>query len=305
MELIVCKEDSGKRIDSYIAERASMTRSAVVNLMESDNILLNGKHTNKSYKVRENDTITVYIPDPKPPEIKAQEIPLNIIYEDDDVIVVNKPQGMVVHPAPGNHENTLVNALLAHCGESLSGINGVIRPGIVHRIDKGTSGILMVAKNDRAHLSLAKQIKDHSFLRVYNAIVVGHLKEEEGIISFPIGRSTADRKKMAVIPSGINARNAVTHYKVLKNLKGMSLVEFTLETGRTHQIRVHTAYLGHPVFGDPVYSKTAEQSKKFGLNGQCLHAKKLGFIHPTKGEWMEFDSELPKYFDLIIESYQI
>jgi 23S rRNA pseudouridine1911/1915/1917 synthase len=305
MELIVCKEDSGKRIDSYIAERASMTRSAVVNLMESDNILLNGKHTNKSYKVRENDTITVYIPDPKPPEIKAQEIPLNIIYEDDDVIVVNKPQGMVVHPAPGNHENTLVNALLAHCGESLSGINGVIRPGIVHRIDKGTSGILMVAKNDRAHLSLAKQIKDHSFLRVYNAIVVGHLKEEEGIISFPRGRSTADRKKMAVIPSGINARNAVTHYKVLKNLKGMSLVEFTLETGRTHQIRVHTAYLGHPVFGDPVYSKTAEQSKKFGLNGQCLHAKKLGFIHPTKGEWMEFDSELPKYFDLIIESYQI
>lgn len=302
MELIVSKEDSGRRIDSYIAERSSMTRSAVVNLIENNNIQLNGRQVNKNYKIKADDRIIVMIPDPKPLEIVAQEIPLNIIYEDDDIIVINKPQGMVVHPAPGNRENTLVNALLAHCGSGLSGINGIARPGIVHRIDKGTSGILMVAKNDTAHVSLAKQIKDHSFLRVYNAIVVGHFRNYEGTIDLPIGRNPNDRKKMAVILSGINAKKAITHYKVLEELNGFSLVEFTLETGRTHQIRVHSSYLGHPVFGDPVYSKTAEQSKKYGLEGQCLHAKKLGFMHPTKGEWMEFDSDLPDYFEKIIQS---
>ncbi len=299
MELIVAKEDSGRRIDSYIAERSSLTRSAVVNLIENSCIQLNGQQINKNYKIKTDDRIIVTIPDPKPLEVVAQHIPLNI-YEDEDIIVINKPQGMVVHPAPGNRENTLVNALLAHCGKSLSGINGIIRPGIVHRIDKGTSGILMVAKNDVAHLSLAKQIKEHSFLRVYNAIVVGHFKDNEGTIDLPIGRSPNDRKKMAVIISGNNAKNAITHYKVLEELNGFSLVEFILETGRTHQIRVHSSYLGHPVFGDPVYSKTAEQSRKYGLEGQCLHAKKLGFLHPTKGEWMEFDSNLPEYFDRII-----
>ena len=300
MELIVTKSDSGNRIDSYIAERTHMSRSAVVNMLENNHIKLNGGSVIKKYKVKENDVITVCIQEPKALNIVAQDIPLDILFEDNDIIVVNKPQGMVVHPAPGNHDNTLVNALLAHCGDSLSGINGIARPGIVHRIDKNTSGLLMVAKNDRAHLSLAKQIKEHSFLRVYNAILLGHLKDGEGTISLPIGRSQSDRKKMAVIISGKNARNAVTHYKVIEQLKGLSLVEFKLETGRTHQIRVHSSYIGHPVLGDPVYSKTAELTRKYGLSGQCLHAKKLGFIHPTTGEWMEFDSLLPDYFLKII-----
>ena len=304
MELIVSNEDTGRRIDSYIAERSSMTRSAVVNLLENNSIILNGKHVSKNYKIKADDHIIINIPQPKSLEIVPQHIPLNIVYEDSDVIVVNKPQGMVVHPAPGNYDNTLVNALLDHCKGSLSGINGIVRPGIVHRIDKGTSGLLMVAKNDEAHLNLAKQIKEHSFLRVYYAIVVGHFKEEKGVISLPIGRSQSDRKKMAVITNGKSARTAITHYSVLEELKGLSLVEYTLETGRTHQIRVHSAYMGHPVFGDPVYSKTEEQSREFELNGQCLHAKKLGFIHPKTGEWMEFDSELPIYFENIIKKYK-
>ena len=302
MELVVSNEDSGRRIDSYIAERSSMTRSAVVSLLENNHILLNGSKVSKNYKLKTNDHIVINKPQPKNLEIIAQHIPLNIVYEDSDVIVVNKPQGMVVHPAPGNYDNTLVNALLDHCKDSLSGINGIVRPGIVHRIDKGTSGLLMVAKNDNAHLNLAKQIKEHSFLRVYNAIVVGHFKEPKGVISLPIGRSQIDRKKMAVITNGKNARPAITHYSVIEELTGLSLVEYTLETGRTHQIRVHSAYLGHPVFGDPVYSKTEEQSRKYGLEGQCLHAKKLGFNHPKTGEWMEFDSELPFYFENIIKN---
>ncbi len=305
MEIIVGAGESGKRIDSYIAERSDLTRSAVVNLIEKGNITINGKTVEKNYKTKENDAINVIIPDPVKTEVEAQEIPLDVVYEDNDVIVVNKPQGMVVHPAAGNPDNTLVNALLSHCGDSLSGINGVVRPGIVHRIDKDTSGILMVAKNDNAHISLAEQIKEHSFLRVYNAIVVGHLKQSEGTISAPIGRSPSDRKKMAVIASGKNAREAVTHYKVLEELKGFSLVEFKLETGRTHQIRVHSAHIGHPVFGDPVYSKTADQALKYGSNGQMLHAKKLGFVHPTKGEWLEFDSSLPEYFQNIINSTKL
>ena len=300
MELIVKSNDSGKRIDSFIAERSGMTRSAVVNILEKGNILLNGKSISKSYKVKENDIIEVSIPSPVKTEVVAQDIPLNIVYEDDDVIVVNKPQGMVVHPAAGNWDSTLVNALLAHCGDSLSGINGVIRPGIVHRIDKDTSGLLMVAKNDTSHLSLAKQIKDHSFLRVYNAIVIGHYKQKEGTISLPIGRSPSDRKRMAVIPSGKNARSAVTHYKVIEEMDGLSLVEFILETGRTHQIRVHSSYMGHPILGDPVYSKSTAQAIKYGSTGQCLHAKKLGFKHPKTGEWLEFDSDLPDYFTRII-----
>jgi len=304
MEIIVRAGESGKRIDSYIAERSEMTRSAVVNLLEKGNITINGLSVGKNYKTKENDVINIFIPEPVKTEVEAQDIPIDVIYEDDDVIVVNKPQGMVVHPAAGNPDNTLVNALLAHCGSSLSGINGVVRPGIVHRIDKDTSGLLMVAKNDTAHLSLAEQIKEHSFLRVYNAIIVGHFKQTEGTISAPIGRHPTDRKKMAVIASGKNARDAVTHYKVIAELKGFSLVEFKLETGRTHQIRVHSSHLGHPVFGDPVYSKTADQALKYGSDGQCLHAKKLGFMHPTKGEWLEFDSDLPEYFKKIINEHK-
>lgn len=305
MEIIVGVGESTKRIDSYIAEQSELTRSAVVNLLEKGNITVNGNIVGKKYKIKQNDIISVVMPEPVKTEIEAQDIPLDVIYEDDDVIVVNKPQGMVVHPAAGNPDNTLVNALLSHCGESLSGINGVVRPGIVHRIDKDTSGILMVAKNDIAHVSLAEQIKEHSFLRVYNAIVIGHLKQSEGTIFAPIGRSLTDRKKMAVIPSGENAREAITHYKVLEELKGFSLVEFKLETGRTHQIRVHSAHIGHPVFGDPVYSKTADQALKYGSNGQMLHAKKLGFVHPTKGEWLEFDSCLPEYFKKIINATKL
>ncbi|MBE6895996.1 MAG: RluA family pseudouridine synthase [Ruminococcaceae bacterium] len=301
MEIIVQAGESSKRIDSYIAERSDLTRSAVVNLLEKGNITVNGNVVGKNYKTKESDIIQITIPDPVKTEVEAQDIPLDVIFEDDDVIVVNKPQGMVVHPAAGNPDNTLVNALLSHCGDSLSGINGVVRPGIVHRIDKDTSGLLMVAKNDIAHIALADQIKEHSFLRIYNAIVVGHLKQSEGTISAPIGRSPSDRKKMSVILSGKNAREAVTHYKVIQELKGFSLVEFKLETGRTHQIRVHSAYVGHPVFGDPVYSKTSEQALKYGSNGQMLHAKKLGFVHPTKGEWLEFDSPLPEYFTKFID----
>lgn len=301
MEIIVQAGESNKRIDSYIAERSDLTRSAVVNLLEKGNITVNGNVVGKNYKTKESDIIQITIPDPVKTEVEAQDIPLDVIFEDDDVIVVNKPQGMVVHPAAGNPDNTLVNALLSHCGDSLSGINGVVRPGIVHRIDKDTSGLLMVAKNDIAHIALADQIKEHSFLRIYNAIVVGHLKQSEGTISAPIGRSPSDRKKMSVILSGKNAREAVTHYKVIQELKGFSLVEFKLETGRTHQIRVHSAYVGHPVFGDPVYSKTSEQALKYGSNGQMLHAKKLGFVHPTKGEWLEFDSPLPEYFTKFID----
>lgn len=301
MEIIVQAGESSKRIDSYIAERSDLTRSAVVNLLEKGNITVNGNVVGKNYKTKESDIIQITIPDPVKTEVEAQDIPLDVIFEDDDVIVVNKPQGMVVHPAAGNPDNTLVNALLSHCGDSLSGINGVVRPGIVHRIDKDTSGLLMVAKNDIAHIALADQIKEHSFLRIYNAIVVGHLKQSEGTISAPIGRSPSDRKKMSVILSGKNAREAVTHYKVIQELKGFSLVEFKLETGRTHQIRVHSAYVGHPVLGDPVYSKTSEQALKYGSNGQMLHAKKLGFVHPTKGEWLEFDSPLPEYFTKFID----
>jgi len=301
MVIKVDSVDSGKRADSYLAERTQMTRSAIVHLFDKGMISINGKAIEKKYKVKEWDILEIIIPEPQKTEVEAQDIPLSVVFEDNDVIVVNKPQGMVVHPAAGNYDSTLVNALLNHCGNSLSGINGVIRPGIVHRIDKDTSGLLMVAKNDKSHLALAEQIKKHSFMRIYNAIVVGHFKEKEGTINAPIGRNPSDRKKMAVILSGKNAKEATTHYKVLKEIRGLSLVEFRLETGRTHQIRVHSSYLGHPVFGDPVYSKTEKEAAKFGAKGQCLHAKMLGFVHPSTNEYMEFDSDLPEYFYKIID----
>ena len=297
MELIVLTEDINLRLDKYIAERVELTRSAVCLLLENGDITLNGSTVNKSYKVRVGDKIEIIIPKPRMLEILAEDIPLDIYYEDEYLLVVNKPQGMVVHPAAGNYEKTLVNALMAHCKDSLSGINGVIRPGIIHRIDKYTSGLLMVAKTNNAHLKLAEQIKEHSFLRIYNGIVYGHLKEEKGTVDAPIGRSPVDRKKMAVTDK--NSKRAVTHYKVLEEFSEYTLVEFTLETGRTHQIRVHMAYLGHSILGDTVYSP--KSFDKMELIGQCLHAKKIGFIHPETNEYMEFDSVLPEYFTEIIK----
>ena len=235
-------------------------------------------------------------PPPEVLDVKPQNIPLDIVYEDQDLLVVNKPKGMVVHPAAGNPDGTLVNALLFHCGDSLSGINGVIRPGIVHRIDKDTSGLLIVAKNDRAHQSLAEQIAVHSFTRIYNAVVYGIVKEEEGTVSAPIGRHPTDRKRMAVLSSG--GREAVTHYRVLERFPGFTLVECRMETGRTHQIRVHMAHIGHPVAGDPVYGPKKCITE---LQGQCLHARVIGFIHPATGEYLEFDSGLPPYFERFLE----
>lgn len=230
-------------------------------------------------------------------EAVPQDIPLDIIFEDDDLLVVNKPKGMVVHPAAGNPDGTLVNALLYHCGDSLSGIGGVVRPGIVHRIDKDTSGLLMVAKNDTAHLKLSEQIKEHSFTREYEAVIIGHLKEQKGSIDAPIGRSKNDRKKMAV--TELNSKNAVTRYEVLEEYPGFSYVRLRLETGRTHQIRVHMAYLGHPLAGDGVYG--GRNAERIMEGGQCLHARKIGFIHPTTGKYMEFTSPLPEYFTKFLE----
>ena len=296
--LLFCPEpeDAGSRLDAFLAlNLEGKTRSAVQKLMDQGKVLVNGKAGRKNDKVKPGDSIRVEIPEPEPLELLPQDIPLDIVYEDEHLLVVNKPKGMVVHPAPGNPDGTLVNALLYHCGQSLSGINGVIRPGIVHRIDKDTSGLLMVAKNDLAHQSLAAQIAAHTFTRMYNTVVYGNLKTDEGTISAPIARHPTDRKKMAVVPGG---REAVTHYRALERLPGFTLVECRLETGRTHQIRVHMAHIGHPVAGDPVYGP-----KKCitSLNGQCLHARLLGFVHPATGEYMEFDSGLPLYFTDFLE----
>lgn len=295
-EFAVEAEDAGQRIDRFLAgEDTGLSRSALQNLIAEGHVLANGRPAAKNRKLKAGDTILVEIPDAAPIAAVPQDIPLDIVYEDADLLVVNKPKGMVVHPAPGNPDGTLVNALLYHCGESLSGINGVIRPGIVHRIDKDTSGLLMVAKNDRAHQSLAAQIAAHSFTRVYSAVVYGNLKTDEGTVSAPIARHPNDRKKMAVVPGG---REAVTHYRVLERLPGFTLAECRLETGRTHQIRVHMAHIGHPVAGDPVYGP---RQCIAALHGQCLHARKLGFVHPATGEYMEFDSGLPPYFTDFLE----
>ncbi|MBR5239148.1 MAG: RluA family pseudouridine synthase [Clostridia bacterium] len=295
MELIVstaCKI----RIDKYIAEVCpDLTRSFVQKLIEEDHITANGVVCTKKTMVSEGDVICFEIPKPKELSVNEENIPLEIVYEDDSLIVVNKPRGMVVHPANGNYEGTLVNALLYHCKGRLSSINGVIRPGIVHRIDKDTSGLLLVAKTDAAHLSLAEQIKEHSVKREYVALLDGVIKEDSGTVDKPIGRSEKDRKKMAITLK--NSKNAVTHYTVLERYTGYCLVKCRLETGRTHQIRVHMASLGHPVTGDPVYG--AKKQKLFH-EGQLLHAKTIGLIHPKTGEYMEFSSELPDEFQAVL-----
>ena len=287
-------QDSGKRIDKYISDNiAELTRSAVQGIIAKNGITADGKAVSKNYKIRGTEIIEVEIPDAEPMDAVPENIPLDIVYEDNDLLVVNKPKGMVVHPAHGNYHGTLVNALLYHCGGSLSGINGVIRPGIVHRIDKNTSGLLIVAKNDKAHLRLAEQIKAHSFTREYEAIVSGFLKQESGTVDAPIGRHKTDRKKMCVTAE--NSRNAVTHYSLIRQFGGYAHIKCRLETGRTHQIRVHMAYIGNAVLGDDVYGKPYK-----GIEGQCLHARKIGFIHPSTEEYMEFSSDLPDYFTAIL-----
>ncbi len=292
---IALPENDGVRIDIFAAETDEVSsRNAAQKLIEGGAVFVNGKTAAKNYRIKSGDSVEINIPDPEPAEALPQDIPVDIVYEDNDLLVVNKPKGMVVHPAAGNPDKTLVNALLFHCKGSLSSINGVIRPGIVHRIDKNTSGLLVVAKNDKSHLALAEQIKEHSFTREYEAVNCGRFKELSGKIDAPIGRDKNDRKKMCVTP--VNSRNAVTHYQVIRELKGCSYVRFTLETGRTHQIRVHSAYVGHPVLGDDVYGKPYK-----GLTGQCLHARKIGFVHPSTGKYMEFDSELPEYFTKILD----
>ena len=292
--LTVPPENKGDRIDRFVSDNIpELTRSAVQSLIADGAVLADGKAVSKNYKLRGGEEITVTLPEPQPMDAVPEEIPLDIVYEDSDLLVVNKPKGMVVHPAHGNYTGTLVNALLWHCGDSLSGINGVIRPGIVHRIDKNTSGLLIVAKNDRSHLFLAEQIKEHSFTREYEAVACGSFREPEGTVDAPIGRHKTDRKKMCVTQE--NSRNAVTHYTVLKQYAGYAHVRLRLETGRTHQIRVHLAYIGHPVLGDDVYGKPYK-----GLEGQCLHARKIGFIHPSTKEYMEFTSPLPDYFRSVL-----
>ena len=293
--LHVPDEISGVRLDKWLSEQEELglTRSVIQTRMKEQKILVNGKAVSKSDKVTGGSTVTVEVPDAVPLELVPENIPLDIIYEDDDLLVVNKPKGMVVHPAPGNYTGTLVHALLYHCGDRLSGINGVIRPGIVHRIDKLTSGLLMVAKNDAAHLGLSEQIQAHTFTREYQAVCRGRFRESTGTIHAPIGRHPVDRKKMCVTLR--NSKPATTHYEVLTEFTGYSHLKLRLETGRTHQIRVHLSHLGHPILGDDVYGTAYK-----GIEGQCLHAGKIGFIHPIKQEYMEFTSPLPEYFQEIL-----
>ena len=288
--------DAGKRLDKLISEQLpELTRSAVQHLMQDGCVTIAGKPVKKNTRASAGDVITVELPEPREVEIEPENIPLDIVYEDEDIIVVNKPKGMVVHPAPGNWSGTLVNALMYHCGDSLSGINGEIRPGIVHRIDKDTSGLLVVAKNDRAHQSLAEQIKVHSAGRRYYAVVYGTPREQKGTVNAPIARHPIDRKKMAVLAGG---REAITHYEVLEQYAGYSYLTFLLETGRTHQIRVHMAHIGHPIIGDPLYGPAKD---KWKLQGQCLHAGELTLTHPATGERMTFQAPLPAYFTTVLQ----
>lgn len=292
--------NGGERLDKFIVQNIdAITRSYAVKLIESGNVRVNGRVQGKNYKLKESDEVSVEIPEAVELDVKAENIPLDIVYEDGDLLVVNKPKGMVVHPAAGNYNATLVNALLYHCKGGLSGINGVIRPGIVHRIDKDTSGLLIVAKTDTAHLDLAEQIKEHTFKRTYQAVVYGNIKEDSGVINQPIGRSPKDRKKMAVTFK--NSKNAVTHYEVVKRYGSFTHIRCRLETGRTHQIRVHMSYIGHPLAGDAVYGPSKVITS---LNGQCLHAGEIGFVHPKTKEYMSFKSELPDWFKLFLKKLE-
>ncbi len=294
LDLVYSKSNT-LRLDVFVSENADVSRSRAVQLIEEGLVTVNNKSVTKNTKLKFNDLVSVTVPDPVPLSVEAENIPLEILFEDDALLVVNKPKGMVVHPAAGNYTGTLVNALMYHCKESLSGINGVLRPGIVHRIDKNTSGLLMVAKTDFAHNHLAQQIKEHSFVREYAAVCYGNFKDDTGTINAPIARHPKYRKQMAVVSGG---REAITHYEVLERLDGFTYLKFKLETGRTHQIRVHTSHLGHPIAGDDVYGPKKVITE---LSGQCLHARKLGFVHPVTNEYIEFESELPDYFTRFLE----
>ena len=295
MEKIVADLEN-MRLDAYISsKKTNLSRTNIQRLIEEGNVLVNGQKKKISYKVQIGDNIEINIPEAKETSIKAENIPVEVVYEDDDIIVVNKPKGMVVHPANGNPDGTLVNAIMAMCKGSLSGIGGEIRPGIVHRLDKDTSGLLIVAKNDLAHINMSNQIKERKVKKIYIALVKGNINENEATINMPIGRSTKDRKKMAVRKDG---KEAITHFKVLKRYKNYTLLEVKIDTGRTHQIRVHMAEIGHPVVGDMVYSKGKNE---FGVEGQMLHSKSLDFKHPITGKEMHLEARLPEYFEKVLE----
>ena len=292
---IIVETNEQKRIDAYISENTEYSRTAVQRLIDEEKITVNGKIVRSSNKVQYGDKIEIEEEPAKEIELKAQDIPLEILYEDDDIIVVNKPKGMVVHPANGNPDGTLVNAIMAICKESLSGIGGEIRPGIVHRLDKNTSGAIIIAKNDKAHINLSEQLKNHEIKKTYIALVRGVVKENNASINMPIGRSKKDRKKMDVDKNG---KEAITHFKVMKRYKDCTLLEINIETGRTHQIRVHLSHIGYPIIGDDVYSNG---KNRWNIEGQCLHAKELEFKHPITGKQMHIEAELPEYFKKILE----
>ena len=297
-ELTAATEHAGVRLDAFLSADGALTRSQAARLIAEGRVRVNGKPAAKSARLSGGETVTVDVPQLRETALPPQDIPLDVVYEDDDVIVVNKPTGLVVHPAPGHPDGTLVNALLHHCGDSLSGIGGEKRPGIVHRIDRDTSGLIIAAKNDAAHLALSAQLKDHSLSRTYECLVTGNMKQDSGTVDAPIGRSSADRKKMAVVPTG---RRAVTHWEVVARYPGVTHLRCRLETGRTHQIRVHIAYIGHPLLGDTVY---CAKKPVPGLTGQCLHATGLRFIHPRTGEPVELHCPLPPEFTAMLQKLQ-
>lgn len=297
-ELTAATEHAGVRLDAFLSADGALTRSQAARLIAEGRVRVNGKPAAKSARLSGGETVTVDVPQLRETALPPQDIPLDVVYEDDDVIVVNKPTGLVVHPAPGHPDGTLVNALLHHCGDSLSGIGGEKRPGIVHRIDRDTSGLIIAAKNDAAHLALSAQLKDHSLSRTYECLVTGNMKPDSGTVDAPIGRSSADRKKMAVVPTG---RRAVTHWEVVARYPGVTHLRCRLETGRTHQIRVHMAYIGHPILGDTVYGAKKPVP---GLTGQCLHAAGLRFVHPRTGEPVELHCPLPPEFTAMLQKLQ-
>ena len=302
MVFIVEDVDAGKRLDSFLAEKntANYTRSFIGKMIEENLVLYNGKPSKASTKIKTGDKIELFEKEPEPLAVKGEEIPLEIVYEDDDLMVINKPRGMVVHPAPGHTSGTLVNAVLSHAGESLSSINGVLRPGIVHRIDKDTSGLILVCKNDFSHKALAKQLEEHSITRRYHAICSGRLKEEQGTVSAPIGRDEKNRKQQAI--NYKHGKEAITHYRLLENLQNASLLECRLETGRTHQIRVHMKSIGHPLLGDPLYGP---KKNLYAIKGQALHAMVLGFVHPRSEEYMEFSADYPEDFQKLLNKLRM